>query len=92
MLIYELLNKDPDIFPEEAPLIILDIKSSVCMANNGKDTKHTSHIARREHFVRNSKKWKMRKIDWCEGGLQLAYTTTKNVRENALIPEWNILW
>ena len=28
MLIHELLNKDPDIFPEEAPLIVLDSKSS----------------------------------------------------------------
>ena len=40
MLINELLNKDPDIIPEKAPLIILGGKSAVCMANNGKDTKH----------------------------------------------------
>ena len=42
MLIHELLNKDTDILPEEAPLIILDSKSAVYMANNGKDIKHTS--------------------------------------------------
>ena len=36
MLIHELLNKDPDIFPEEAPLIVLDSKYAICMANNGK--------------------------------------------------------
>ena len=53
MLIHELLNKDPDIVLEEAPLIVLDSKSSMCMDNNGKDTKHTRHIARRIHFVRN---------------------------------------
>ena len=47
ILIHELLNKDPDIVPEEYPLIILDIKSSFCMAKNGKDTNHTRHIARR---------------------------------------------
>ena len=29
MLIRELLNKDPDIVPEEAPLIVLDRKSAV---------------------------------------------------------------
>ena len=52
MLIHELLNKDPDIVPEEAPLIVLDSKSSMCMAKNGKDTKHTRHIARRMNFVR----------------------------------------
>ena len=53
MLIHEFLNKDPDIVPEEDPLIVLDSKSDMCMANNGKDTKHTSHIARIIHFVRN---------------------------------------
>ena len=39
MLINELLNKDPDIVPEEAPLIVLDSKYAMCMANNVKDTK-----------------------------------------------------
>ena len=29
MLIHELLNKDPDIVPEEAPLIVLDSKSAM---------------------------------------------------------------
>ena len=69
MLIHEFLNEDPDMFPKEAPLIFLDSKSSMCMANNGKDTKHTRHVARRIHFVRNGEKCKMHKIDWCEGGL-----------------------
>ena len=53
MLIHELLNKDPDIVPEEDPIIILDSKSDVCMDNNGKDSKHTRHIFRRVKFVRN---------------------------------------
>ena len=56
MLIHELLNKDPDIFTEESPLIVLDIKYAMCMDNNGKDTKHTRQIARRMHFVRNGEK------------------------------------
>ena len=38
MLTHELFNKDPDIIPEEAPLIILDINSDVFMDNNSKDT------------------------------------------------------
>ena len=42
MLIYELLNKDPYIVPEEALLIILDRKFSVCKAKNDKHTNHTS--------------------------------------------------
>ena len=56
MFIHEFLNKVTDIVPEEAPLIILDSRSAVCMANNGKYTKHTRHIARRVHFVRNGEK------------------------------------
>ena len=63
MLIYELLNKDPDIVPKESPLIVLDIKSSVCISNNDKDTKHTRHIARRIHFLRYGEKCKIHKID-----------------------------
>ena len=86
MLIHELLNKDPDIVLEEDPLIVLDSKSAMCTAKNGKDTKHTRHIARRMHFVRNEEKCKMQKIDWCEGGLQLAYIVTKNVSEPDLTP------
>ena len=70
MLVHELLNEDPDMVPKEALLIFLDSKSAMCMANNGNDTKHTRHIARRMHFVRNGEKCKMHKTDWCEVGLQ----------------------
>ena len=56
MLIHELLNKDSDIVTEEATLIVLDSKSDMCMANNDEDTKHTIHITRRMHFVRNGEK------------------------------------
>ena len=65
MLIHELLNKDPDIVTEEATLILLDSKYATCMENNGKDTKHTRHIARIMHFLRNGEKCNMHKIDWC---------------------------
>ena len=53
MLIHELLNEDPYMVPKEAPLIVLYSKSAIYMANIGKDTKHTRHISRRMHFVRN---------------------------------------
>ena len=81
ILVHELLNEDPDMVPKESPLIVLDRKSAMCMAKNGKDTKHTRNIARIMHFVRNGEKCKMHKIDWCEGGLQLADIGTKNVSE-----------
>ena len=86
MLVHELLNEDPDMVPKEVPLIILDSKSAQCMANNGRDTKHTRHIARRMHFVRNGEKCKMHKIEWCERVLQLADIGTKNVSEHDLTP------
>ena len=79
-----ILNKDSDIVPEESPIIILDSKSDVFMAKNGKFTKHTSHISRRVHLVRNDENLKMHKIEWCEGGMQLADISTKNVGENDL--------
>ena len=59
ILIHELLNKDPDIVPEEAPLVVLDSKSAMCMAKNGKDTKHTRHISSQMYFLRNGEKFKM---------------------------------
>ena len=61
MLVHELLNEDLEMFPKEAPLIVLDRKSAMCMAKNGRYTKHTRHIARRMHFVRNGEKCKMHK-------------------------------
>ena len=82
MLIHELLKKDPDMVPEEGPLIILERKSAVCMDNNGKDTKHTRHIYTGVHFVKNGENWKIHKIDWCEGGLQLVDIATTNVGKN----------
>ena len=85
MLIHEFLNKDPDTVPEEPPLIVLDSKSAMFMAKNGKDTKHTRQISRRIHFVRNGEKCKMHKLDWCEVGLQLAYIGTKNIIEPTTI-------
>ena len=56
------------------------------MDKNYKDTKHTRLIASRMHFVRNGEKFKIHKIDWCEGGLQLVYIGTKNVNEPDLTP------
>ena len=57
MLIHELFNKDPDIVPEKDPLIVLDSKYYMCMANNVKDTKHTRHISRRMHFISDGEKF-----------------------------------
>ena len=87
MLIHEFFNKDRVIVTEEAPIIILDSKSAVYMAGKVKDNKHKTHINRRVNFARNGEKWKMHKIDWCEGVLKLVGFVTKNVIENDLNTE-----
>ena len=84
MLIHELFNKDTDIIPEEALLIILYSNSDVCVAKNSKYTKHTRYISRRVHFVSNGENCKMHNINWCGGGLKLADIATKNVGEKDL--------
>ena len=61
MLIHEFLNKDPEIVPEEAPLIILDSKYDMCMAKNGKETEHTRHISSIMYVVRNGENARCKK-------------------------------
>ena len=85
-MIHEFLNNDPDIVPEESPLVVLNSKYDMCMDNNGKYTKHTRHVASRIYFVRNGEKCKMHKIDWCEGGMQLADIGANNLSEPDLTP------
>ena len=86
MLIHDFLDKDPYIVPKEDTIIILDSTSAVCMVKNGKDTKNTTYIAIRVSFARNGDEWKMHKIYWCEGGLQLPDIATKHVGENDINP------
>ena len=80
------MNKDPNIVPKEALLIILDSKFALCMSNNGKDTKHIMHIARGVHFVINGEKCVLHKIYWYEVGLQLADIEANTADENDLNP------
>ena len=81
MLSNEFLNKYPDLVPEQAPLIILDGKSAVCMSKNCKDTKQTRHISKRINLVLTGEDCNLHKKVWCEKGLQLTGIGTKNVRE-----------
>ena len=71
MINNELLNKDIYVVPEQSPIIILDRKSSMCMAKNGKDTKYTRYISRIIQFLRNDKECNINNKVCCEGGLQL---------------------
>ena len=82
MLNNYLMNKDPDVVPEQELVIILDRKSSLCMASNGKYTKHTRNISRRIKFVINGEDFNLHKTVWCEGGLKFSDILTNNVRED----------
>ena len=85
MLNNELLNKDIDVFLEQSPLIILDIKSATYMDKSGKDTKNIRHISRRIHFVTNGKEWSFQKAVCCDGVLQLAYIEPRMLGKMNLI-------
>ena len=64
----------------------MDVKSTVCMSNNDKYTKHTRNIPRGKHIVSNGEEFNMHKTVWCERGLKLADIGTKNVIEGGLNP------
>ena len=80
------MNKGSDVVPEQAPLIILDTKSSLYMANNVKGTKHTRHISRKIHFVINGEEFNFHNTVRCEVGLKLIDNGTNNVREDEFNP------
>ena len=50
------------------------------MANNSKYIKHTRHITKRIHLVRNDEVGNFHKTVWCEGGIQLVDIGTNNFR------------
>ena len=56
MLIHEFSNKDTYIVPEEAPLIVLDIKSVISMANNVKDIKQGKKHSKENAFCKEWRK------------------------------------
>ena len=41
-------------------------------------------FSKRVHFVSNGENYEMHRIDWCEGGLQLADNSTNNFSDNYL--------
>ena len=47
------MHNYPYVVPEQAHIIILNIKPFVCIENNGNDTKHTRIFSRKINFVIN---------------------------------------
>ena len=75
----EFLNEDSGVVPEQAPLIILNRKSDIFMADTSKATKRTRHIYIRIRFVGNGEEFNFPKTVWYEGGLKLEDIVTNNV-------------
>ena len=69
MINIELMNSDRDLVIEQTTLIMFYGKSTLRKANNGKATKHTKHITRRNNFLINGKECNIYKRIYCEGGM-----------------------
>ena len=91
ILIRDLLYKDQEIVPKEAPLRLLHSQYDMRMYKNAKYATHSRHISRIMKFVRNGENCKMQNIDWCEGGLQLADIATKNVGQHDVTPRMRFI-
>ena len=71
--------------PEQAPLVILDGKSDLCMVNNFSDTKHNTNISSRIQLVTNVEELNLNKTVWCVEVMQLSDIGPKDFREDDLI-------
>jgi hypothetical protein len=77
MLLNELDRIEVDSNPSPIP-ILLDSKSAIAMSKSFKDTKHTRHIARRYHYVREGETEGRFKTFWIDNTLQISDIGTKN--------------
>jgi hypothetical protein len=59
--------------------IILDSSSAIAMGNSFKDTKHTRHIMRRYHYVREGVAAQRFQLDWISTEFELADLGTKQL-------------
>ena len=77
MLLNELDRVNPDDNPSPIA-ILLDSKSAIAIGKSFKDTKHTRHIARRFHYVREGEQQGRFKIQYIDNSLQFSDIGTKN--------------
>lgn len=93
MLNSALKGEDPDQLPSDPPLIVMDSKSGIDMAKNGKNSKHTRHIMRRIHFVHMGEAEGYHQAAWCKKAIynQLALGLRMSGYMN-YNPVWATLW
>ena len=73
--------------PNPPTVIMVDNEAAVKMSMNDKLTKHTRHISRRFHYVREGFKTKLHRITWCPGEDMLADIMTKSTDPSKTIPQ-----
>jgi hypothetical protein len=64
--------------PNPPTVVCVDNEAACKMSLNDKLTKHTRHISRRFHFVREGSKQKLHIISWCPGDDMLSDIMTKS--------------
>ena len=73
--------------PNPPTVIMVDNKAAVQMSLNGKLTKHTRHISRRFHYVKEGSKMKLHTITWCPGEDMVADIMTKSTEPAKTKPQ-----
>ena len=73
--------------PNPPTVVMVDNKSAVQMSLNGKLTKHTRHISRRYHYVKEGAKLKLHAITWCPGEDMVADIMTKSTDPGKTKPQ-----
>jgi len=87
MMLDELEMKSHEDLEKPDPVkILLDNSSAVAMGHSFKDTKHTRHIWRRYHYVRQGELSGMHTLEWIPKEYQLADIGTKPLTKVDLLP------
>ena len=72
--------------PNPPTVLLVDNQAACKMSINDKLTRHTRHISRRFHFVREGQKLKLHNITWCPSDNMLADITTKTQAATKINP------
>ena len=79
-------NKSQLALPSPPTVIMVDNEAAVKISLNDRLTKHTRHISRRFHYVREGKKMGLHIVVWCPGDLMMADITTKTQESTKIDP------
>ena len=93
MLLYDMkylgtkrYNNSQLALPNPPTVVMVDNEAACKMSLNDKLTKHTRHISRRFHYVRQGSKMKLHVINWCPGEDMLSDIMTKSTEPSKTTP------